>query len=151
MSAMALARAITERTPAWVFDPRVLLLSWSAFMVAAILAAPWLAAMGRPEAWMLYGAFDPLCHQDAERSWHLDGMPLAVCVRCFGVYAGILIAAAAKLRLPVKSLVLTAGLMTGAWAVEFFGFADPPEAFRFVTGLALGAAMCGVVLHSTTE
>lgn len=33
-------------------------------------------------------AFRGLCHQDPERSFWLNGTPMAVCSRCFGIYAG---------------------------------------------------------------
>lgn len=34
-------------------------------------------------------AFNGLCHQDPQRSFWLNGTPMAVCSRCFGVYAAI--------------------------------------------------------------
>ncbi len=37
---------------------------------------------------LLYETFAPVCHQIAERSFHLAGQPLAVCHRCFGFYVG---------------------------------------------------------------
>lgn len=37
---------------------------------------------------IVYQVFAPLCHQMPKRSFHLEGLPLAVCARCAGVYAG---------------------------------------------------------------
>jgi uncharacterized membrane protein len=35
-------------------------------------------------------AFNGLCHQDPQRSFWLNGTPMAVCSRCFGIYSGFL-------------------------------------------------------------
>jgi hypothetical protein len=59
-------------------------------LVAAIFAAPWLP--------LLYLPFAPVCHQIAGRSFHLHGVPLAVCARCLGIYAGVVAAAIHPLK-----------------------------------------------------
>lgn len=56
--------------------------------VAAVVAAPLLVEARPVLAGWLYAAFDRVCHQIAERSFHLAGHPLAVCHRCTGLYAG---------------------------------------------------------------
>lgn len=33
-----------------------------------------------------YRIFDVLCHQDPARSFSVSGVPMAVCVRCMGIY-----------------------------------------------------------------
>lgn len=33
-------------------------------------------------------AFNGLCHQDPQRSFWINGTPMAVCSRCFGIYSG---------------------------------------------------------------
>lgn len=43
--------------------------------------------------------FSGLCHQIPERSPHLDGIALAVCHRCYGIYWGLPLAALAFLGL----------------------------------------------------
>lgn len=45
-----------------------------------------------PPAWraVLMRAFAPVCHQLPGRSLHVDGIPLAVCDRCLGIYVGLL-------------------------------------------------------------
>ena len=35
--------------------------------------------------------FSPVCHQAADRSFHLYGHPMAVCSRCTGIYGGFLL------------------------------------------------------------
>lgn len=39
------------------------------------------------EHWQ-HKAFKGLCHQDPQRSFWINGTPMAVCTRCFGIYAG---------------------------------------------------------------
>ena len=60
-----------------------------------------------PEAWqgVLMAVFSPACHQLPARSPHLDGVQLAVCDRCLGIYLGVF------------GGVLLAGLLqpVGAW------------------------------------
>lgn len=67
----------------WLFT-----LFLSAFILAAIFAAPLLRSSGLHSANFIYLAFSSVCHQIPERSYHLAGNPLAVCSRCLGVYAG---------------------------------------------------------------
>lgn len=42
------------------------------------------------EHWQ-HKAFNGLCHQDPQRSFWLNGTPMAVCTRCFGIYSGFLV------------------------------------------------------------
>src|SRR5688572_10524064 len=59
--------------------------------VGLIVAAPVLLGEGYSGASSpIYTFFSYICHQMSDRSLHLDGHPLAVCSRCFGVYAGLL-------------------------------------------------------------
>lgn len=53
-----------------------------------VVAAPLSVERGGPLAPLLYELFARVCHQLAERSFHLEGHPLAVCHRCFGFYVG---------------------------------------------------------------
>ncbi len=61
---------------------------FSALWLAAVWAAPVAASRGWAAAPLLYAFFDPVCHQIAERSFHLGPEPLAVCHRCTGLYVG---------------------------------------------------------------
>jgi uncharacterized membrane protein len=62
--------------------------------VTLLIAAPLLPATAGA---VLYGAGSLLCHQIAERSFHLDGFQLPVCARCLGLYVGGAVGAAAAL------------------------------------------------------
>ncbi len=72
-------------------------ISWLALLGAAVvfvslpIVAPAAASRGSSLAAWIYLAFDPLCHQISERSFHLDGHAFAVCHRCFGLYVGAVI------------------------------------------------------------
>ncbi len=56
--------------------------------IGMVVAAPLSTASNGRAAPLLYEFFAPVCHQIAERSFHLAGHPLAVCHRCFGFYVG---------------------------------------------------------------
>ncbi len=58
-----------------------LALAW----LAVLVAAPYLPAAPAAVTYLL-GA--QICHQIAERSFHLAGAQLPVCARCTGIYAG---------------------------------------------------------------
>jgi uncharacterized membrane protein len=106
--------------------------------VVAVVGAPLVAASWGPASWPLYAAFSWICHQRPERSWHLAGYPLAVCVRCLGVYAGALAGALAGRPFSRRWALGAVVLMAGEWLAEAAGLAHSLEGVRFVTGLAAG-------------
>ena len=63
---------------------RPILVLLTAVWCVAILAAPLLRSLP------LYGFFSILCHQLPDRSWHLNGEPLGVCIRCTAISFGFL-------------------------------------------------------------
>ena len=63
-------------------------------------------------------AFAPFCHQIPERSPHLQGIALAVCHRCYGIYGGLLV-----------GVVLFGVLRSGRRAVD--------RHLRYLIGLSL--------------
>lgn len=64
----------------------------SVIWLVAIFAAPYAArraAPGSPAAVLAVGTYligSVICHQQARRSFHLDGVQLPVCARCAGIY-----------------------------------------------------------------
>ncbi len=58
-------------------------------LVLLALGAPWLAASHPAYTLAIRGFFSGLCHQDPERSFAIAGSPVAVCVRCLGIYGGV--------------------------------------------------------------
>jgi uncharacterized membrane protein len=117
-------------------------------LVGLIVAAPLLRAAGAAAAAdALYGGFSIACHQLAERALHVAGEPLAVCARCFGLYAGALAGVAAyplartltRRDLPARAWLLAAALPTTVdFALGFFGAWENTHASRFLTASLLG-------------
>ena len=109
----------------------------------AIVAAPLF------EIDLLYRLFSAICHQLPDRSWFLDGHPLAVCIRCTAIYAGFL--GALVVRLPASTRFLRIAL--AATALEWVGarLIGDVEAVRAVSGLLLGLASAGFVEQGIAE
>jgi uncharacterized membrane protein len=106
-----------------------------ALLVTAAVAAPLLG----PAGWAIYAAFGWVCHQQPGRSWHLAGLPLAVCVRCLGLYAGALASAAAGWRFHRRAALAALAVLAADWALEAAGLFGPRPVWRFATGLVAGA------------
>jgi uncharacterized membrane protein len=123
----------------------------AAGLLALIVGAPLLKAGGLPAAAeTVYGSFALLCHQMDERSFHLLGFKLAVCARCFGLYAGALLGALlyplarplARRDLPARGWLLAAGVPTTVdFALGFFRVWENTHASRFLTASLLGVAV----------
>lgn len=96
----------------------------------------------------LMAALKPFCHQIPSRSFHVDGVQLAVCHRCLGIYAGLPIAVVGFLLLRrwngflsrKAKLVLFASLMPLAldWILNFLGIWSNTAASRMATGGIFG-------------
>lgn len=127
LAAPGIDRAYTQRA----------LWALSALWFAAILAAP-----GAELEWV-YRLFSAICHQAADRSWHLAGHPLPVCIRCTSIYAGFL--AALSFGLPARTWFLRFAL--AAMLMEFVAarvWIDW-EPTRALSGLLFGLAAAGFV------
>ncbi len=124
---------------------------------AAALALVWMGMIvGAPLAeahgyvglaQVLYKAFDPLCHQISERSFHLEGHAFAVCARCTGIYAGFaagiifypLVRSLRRTDTPARVWLLLAVLPLAVdWSLGFFGIWANTHLSRFLTGALLG-------------
>ena len=124
---------------------RILSLLASVAAISVVVAAPVLLSFGRAESAALYAAFAPLCHQAAERSWTVLGYPLAVCIRCFGFYCGVLGAfcAGAKFSWTGFWAAMTATFATVA--LETTSVLAAPPGIRFLSGAWLGLAMASAL------
>lgn len=131
--------------PRAAFSLTLAALLWTAVLVAApaALAHPALAGTSA----VVYAGSSRICHQRPERSFHLAGMQLPVCARCFGLYlAGALGAAAAWSSRrgpgPQTRVVLAAAAMPTAvtWVLEAAGLAGFSNTTRAVAALPLGVA-----------
>ncbi|MCB9384484.1 MAG: DUF2085 domain-containing protein [Bryobacterales bacterium] len=115
-------------------------LALSALSIATL--APVAASSGHStESAALYLALGPLCHQRSERSWSYQGQPAGLCIRCYGLHAGIL--AAAVLGLRFRPRLAAAGALTlgGVWAFEHLGGAAVSPLLRFSSGGVFGLAL----------
>lgn len=96
----------------------------------------------------LMQAFAGVCHQMPERSPHLGGVALAVCHRCYGMYAALAVGALAFPMLgrwyaeagqyAVPALALAALLAALDWSLDALGVWDNTPASRLLTGAAFG-------------
>ena len=123
---------------------RLAIASLALAVLALATLAPVAAASGRKEAAGFYLALAPLCHQKADRSWYFEDFPAALCIRCYGVYGGI--AVAALLGLPFSQRTAAAGFLIvgGAWAAERLAGLPLTDLSRFASGGALGWGMAAL-------
>jgi uncharacterized membrane protein len=120
-----------------------LAIGWAILIVLApVLAhgrAPWLAALA-------YQAGALICHQRLERSFHVAGLQMPVCARCFGLYAagaaGLVLAwairrtwsrDAARVGLALSALPIALTV-----ALEWAGAIETTNLVRVASGLPLG-------------
>jgi uncharacterized membrane protein len=135
----------------------VLSLIWLGLMIAP----PFLKQAGfETAAADLYYPFGFICHQISERSFHIHDDKLAVCARCFGVYAGILLGllfyplfrSLNDIRpLPKIWLLLSTIPLAIDWGLTFFGIWENTHFSRFVTGAILGTACAVYILPALVE
>jgi uncharacterized membrane protein len=125
----------------------------------AVPLAAWLrggtAAAATLFTFLIYGVGAIVCHQRPERSFHLGALPLPVCARCTGIYAGA--AAVALIALAGSRYRYSAGRVR-AWLTvaavpavlslcyEWATAQVPSNAVRAATGVFVGAAVAAVVL-----
>ncbi|MDP9269120.1 MAG: DUF2085 domain-containing protein [Acidobacteriota bacterium] len=115
-------------------------------LVALAISAPLLATSPLLNI-SIRNFFSIVCHQDAARSFWIAGAPMAVCVRCLGVYLGAVVGAVVPLRRAVALRLVAAAVGFNALdvAAEAFGRHGNLPAMRFGFGLALGAAVGALV------
>jgi uncharacterized membrane protein len=80
-------------------------------VAVAPLAAPLLAAGHPLAALVIRSFFSRLCHQDPARSFMVEGSPIAVCVRCLGIYCGAALAGWLRLGRVFAARLLAAALL----------------------------------------
>ena len=114
-------------------------------LTLAPLAAPLLARRHPLAALLIRNFFSQLCHQDPQRSFVVDGSAVAVCVRCLGIYWGVVVGALVRWKgarwwLALALVVNLADVVSGG--MHWHG--NLPF-FRFFFGLMLGFGV-GAVL-----
>jgi uncharacterized membrane protein len=123
----------------------------TAAWLVAIFLAPWLAGRGAAgAARFVYAIFSPVCHQNPERCFALQGLPLAVCGRCLGIYAGFaaglvlypFIRGFSRLAIPsARAFLLTFLPMAVDGVGGVLGLWRSPIGLRFATGFAWGVIL----------
>ena len=98
---------------------------------------------------LVYEIFASVCHQIAERSFHLAGHPLAVCHRCFGFYVGFTLGLIVLPWLrPARDWLLEKPrrilLFLAPTAIDWLLPINTP-ASRFLTGVLAAAAIAVLV------
>jgi uncharacterized membrane protein len=132
----------------------VAVLAVATFWAAGAVLAPVLACEAGPAsepnlASVLYAAYGHVCHQIADRSFHILELPVAVCARCTGIYCGYVAGLAAyPIVRPLRScdtpprawLIIAVAPAVIDFAGGYLGLFDNTAASRAVTGAVAGAA-----------
>lgn len=123
----------------------------SALAVAPV-TAPLLAASHPLAALLIRGFFSGLCHQDPARSFQLAGSPIAVCVRCLGIYSGVALSPLLHIRWEIAQRFLASAILLNLLdaATEILHWHGNLPIPRFLIGLLLGAA-AGLILLPRTQ
>jgi uncharacterized membrane protein len=112
------------------------------------LAAPLLAPNHPVIALLIRSFFSRLCHQDPGRSFMVQGSPIAVCVRCLGIYFGASFATLLGMgKTPARRLLeiaLMLNLLDVATASRHWHGNLPLP--RFLLGLVLGLGAGAMLL-----
>ncbi len=124
-------------------------LGLSALLVFLVISAPVLKDAGYVNASNLnYLMFSSACHQISERSLHVFGAKMAVCARCFGIYAGMLIGCLLYPflnrfeRMPPGWVMLAAIASLALDGVsQLFGLRESSNILRVLTGLLFGGVI----------
>jgi len=144
------------RNPGW----------WVAFagtLVIALLAmSPPVLGGGARD--IVMSMFSGVCHQLSGRSPHVDGVQLAVCHRCAGIYWGLPAAAlvfaltlrAAPIRRHVARgaplLLIAAAMPAGIdWALDVVGLWPNTPVSRVLTGAGFGLGAGWFLVRATSE
>jgi len=127
-------------------------------LVLILIAAVLTSALGGglfsgKEFWPLqwqHRIFAHVCHQIPDRSFWIAGQPMAVCSRCFGIYAGfalgwLLLPVTGRMNvarlMPFKRILLAAVLINLADIIgNFLGFWENTLTSRLILGCMLGIA-----------
>jgi uncharacterized membrane protein len=121
----------------------------AALVWLVLLAASPIAASRGRLGWMaavVYQAGSLICHQRPERSFHLDGVQLPVCARCFGLYAsgalGVILAWVGRRRSSARTTRIALGLaampIAASVGLEWAGAIATTNVFRMLTAVPLG-------------
>ncbi len=116
--------------------------------------APYFAAHGHYD---LYAVFRGVCHQVSERCFCIYAQPMALCVRCTGIYSGIMLAALLWTK-PCQNRKMLLALLGGSASVmlldvalETIGAYHNVKWLRFTTGVGFGVALAPLLVNALTD
>ncbi len=148
--------SIRKPLAAWL-----IVLAGSLLVLLLIVSAPLALSAGHQSiAYYIYLPFSYLCHQIPARSFFMAEHPFAVCSRCTGIYAGVLVGVIFYPLLksfrstatpPRKWLFLAAAPLAIDFSLEFFGIWNNTHFSRFATGALLGSVVVFYVLPGLIE
>lgn len=126
--------------------------AFPAALVMLAVAAPFLA----DAPWVAFGIrrfFSYVCHQDPGRSFWLAGAPVAVCVRCLGIYVGAAAGALlpARREVVLRMFVAAVAMNVVDIAAEWMGWHGNLSALRFALGMIAGVAAGALVVSSLRD
>lgn len=114
-------------------------------ILAASALCSWAIANGASMAWRL--PFRVMCHGFVHRSLEMFGVPMPICARCVGVYAGLLAGLAAFAVLPMlteRVMRVAAFAAVTPLAVDgltqLMGLRESTNPLRLATGAIAGLA-----------
>lgn len=93
---------------------------------------------------IIRNAYSLICHQLEDRTFIINGKPMLICSRCFGIYAGITILFGIiffskrirdkLLKLKVNFILLLSSPLILDWSFNFILKIDSTNFVRFLTG-----------------
>lgn len=122
---------------------RAALLFGATLWCLTVVAAPYLQ-------WTpLYSFFSTICHQIPERSWHIDGGPLALCIRCTSISAGFLAGLVLLQKPRVRWFMLSLVVSFVEWLLAYALFDS--EVLRALSGVLVGVTAAPLVQAGVEE
>jgi uncharacterized membrane protein len=137
----------------WILYGLVVLILW----LAGIILAPWIANISNILSQYLYFIYKPVCHQLPNRSFMINGLPFAVCVRCVsfygsGIFVFLFYLFTKKISFwPFSVYLLLISPAIIDFLLEKTGVYQEIEIIRFVTGLILGIAFFQILILSLSD
>lgn len=144
--------------------------AWRVWAATLILTLGWLLLVILPAvakthgfdglADPLYRFFSYLCHQIDARSFHYGEAKFGVCSRCFGVYLGLVLGAAAyplwrnvpAVDAPPRIWLFLSLIPIGIdWSLNALSIWENTQASRLLTGLILGFACSTFIIPAVVE
>jgi len=156
---------MTHLLPSWdsLSDSRLLNGLWAgiSIVMAVSLSPPILSQFSSGWVSFSYLPFHQLCHQIAERSFVVNGISLAVCARCLGIFTGLWASLAVlsiglsykrfmlSTRVSIYLLLVTLSLNFIQFFTEISTGALGGNMLRYVLGLGVGVHLILVIYSHT--